>query len=73
MAKNRKLPILSVVPTGSSDDFPRFLISDARDRLWNGHDFGPTGVLYADPNAAATEVQNILRSHFEGVVPQRYQ
>lgn len=72
MAKNRKLPFLSVVPTGSSDVFPRFLISDARDRLWNGHEFGPTGVIYADPNAAATDVQNILKKNFEGVEPQRY-
>ena len=72
MAKNRKLPILSVVPTGSSDVFPRFLISDARDGLWNGHDFGPTGVLYADHNHAATDVQAILKKNFEGVEPQRY-
>ena len=71
MSKQRKLPILYVVLAGSSDEFPRFTILDAQDRLWNGQEFGPTGVLYARHNDAATEAQNILRSHFDGE-PQRY-
>lgn len=71
MADRRELPILYVVPAGSSDDFPRFTILDAQDRPWNGQEFGPTGVLYARHNDAATDAQNILRSHFDGE-PQRY-
>ena len=71
MADKRELPILYVVPAGSSDDFPRFTILDAQDRPWNGQEFGPTGVLYARHNDAATDAQNILRSHFDGE-PQRY-
>ena len=71
MSKQRKLPILYVVLAGSSDEFPRFTILDAQDRLWNGQEFGPTGVLYARHNDAAIEAQNILRSHFDDE-PQRY-
>ena len=71
MSKQRKLPILYVVLAGSSDEFPRFTILDAQDRHWNGREFGPTGVLYARHNDAATDTQNILRSHFDGE-PQRY-
>lgn len=71
MSKKRKLPILYVVLAGSSDEFPRFTILDAQDRHWNGQEFGPNGVLYARHNDAATEAQNILRSHFDGE-PQRY-
>ena len=71
MADKRELPILYVVLAGSSDEFPRFTILDAEDRPWNGQEFGPTGVLYARHNDAATDAQNILRSHFDGE-PQRY-
>ena len=71
MADRRELPILYVVLAGSSDEFPRFTILDAQDRPWNGQEFGPTGVLYARHNDAATDAQNILRSHFDGE-PQRY-
>lgn len=71
MAKKQKLPILYVALAGSSDEFPRFTILDAQDRLWNGKDFSPTGILYARHNDAATDAQNILRSHFDGE-PQRY-
>ena len=71
MADSRELPILYVVLAGSSDEFPRFTILDAQDRPWNGQEFGTTGVLYARHNDAATDAQNILRSHFDGE-PQRY-
>jgi hypothetical protein len=71
MADKRELPLLYVVLAGSSDEFPRFTILDAQDRPWNGQEFGPTGVLYASHNDAATDAQNILRSHFDGE-PQRY-
>lgn len=71
MAKKQKLPTLYVTLAGSSVEFPRFTILDAQDRLWNGQEFGPTGVLYANHNAAAVDAQNILRSHFDGE-PQRY-
>ena len=71
MADKRELPILYVVLAGSSDEFPRFTILDAQDRPWNGQEFGTTGVLYARHNDAATDAQNILRSHFDGE-PQRY-
>jgi hypothetical protein len=71
MADRRELPILYVVLAGSSDEFPRFTILDAQDRPWNGQEFGPTGVLYARHNDAATDAQNILRSHFDGE-PQRF-
>ncbi|MEK6262490.1 MAG: hypothetical protein AABP62_28160, partial [Planctomycetota bacterium] len=71
MAKSRALPILSVMGAGSQE-FPRYLISDTRDRLWTGHDFGPSGVLYAQHEAAACEIHNILKGHFEGVKPVRY-
>ena len=72
MAKKRKLPILSVVPAGSPDEFPRFLISDARNRLWDGQNFSSTGILYSAHNDAAIDVQAILKTHFEGVEPVRY-
>lgn len=71
MADRRELPILYVVLAGSSDEFPRFTILDAQDRPWNGQEFGPTGILYARHNDAATDAQQILRSHFDGE-PQRY-
>lgn len=71
MAKKQKLPILYVTLAGSSDEFPRFTILDDKDRLWNGQEFGPTGVLYARHNDASTAAHDILRSHFDGE-PQRY-
>ena len=74
MEKKQRLPVLRVMQIGS-DEFKRFLIEDQKSqKVWNGERFStlhkPT--IYADPNAAATEVQNILRKNFEGVEPQRY-
>src|SRR5688572_20377998 len=69
MSKNRRLPILSVVPAGTRQ-FERWTISDQRDRLWTGEGFGSEGWwLYASYNAAACDTQDILRSHFQGIEP----
>lgn len=71
MAKKRELPILYVVQVGESE-FQRYMIEDHEDRVWNGKQFGSEGaVLFARHNDAATDAQNILRSHFDGE-PQRY-
>lgn len=69
----KRLPILRVVQIGN-DEFERYLIEDQKSRkVWTGERFKTDGgTLYADPNAAATDVQTILKSHFEGVEPQRY-
>jgi hypothetical protein len=69
----KRLPILRVVQIGN-DEFERYLIEDQKSRkVWNGQRFKPEGgTLYADHNAAATDVQTILRKNFEGVEPQRY-
>lgn len=71
MGKERQLPVLYVVESGSPD-FQRWMISDDRDRLWGGEDFGQNAVLYASHNAAAVDAQNILRGHFGGIQPVRY-
>ena len=74
MEKKRVLPVLRVMQIGS-DEFKRFLIEDQKSqKVWTGDRFStlhkPT--IYADHNAAATEVQNILKKTFVGVEPQRY-
>ena len=71
MGNEHQLPILYVVESGSSD-FQRWMISDDRDRLWGGDDFGQNGVLYARHNDAAVDAQNILRGHFGGIQPVKY-
>ena len=71
MADRSELRILFIVLAGSSDEFPRFTILDAKDRPWNGQEYWPTGVHYAKHNDAAIETLNMLRSHFDGD-PQRY-
>jgi hypothetical protein len=71
MGKKHALPILSIVRAGPSQ-FERFQIADDKDRLWTGTAFGPTGILYATHNAAATDIQLILKGHFTGVEPVRY-
>jgi hypothetical protein len=71
MGKERQLPVLYVVESGSPD-FQRWMISDDRDRLWGGEDFGQNGVLYARHNDAAVDAQDILRGHFGGIQPVRY-
>lgn len=71
MGKERQLPVLYVVESGSPD-FQRWMISDDRDRLWNGQDFGQNGVLYARHNDAAVDAQNILRGHFGGIQSVKY-
>ena len=71
MGKKRRLPILHVVQVGNPQ-FERYLIEDEKERVWTGHEFGQPGVLFADHNQAATEVQTILKSHFPGVGPVKY-
>ena len=71
MGKERQLPVLYVVESGSPD-FKRWMISDDQDRLWGGEDFGQNGVLYATHSDAAVDAQNILRRHFDGIQPVRY-
>lgn len=71
MGKERQLPVLYVVESGSPD-FQRWMISDDRDRLWGGEDFGQNGVLYTRHNDAAVDAQNILRGHFGGIQPVKY-
>jgi hypothetical protein len=72
--EKKRLPILRVMQIGTKE-FERYLIEDEKSRkVWTGDRFStlhkPT--IYADPNAAATEVQNILKKNFAGVEPQRY-
>lgn len=71
MEKKPKLPILSIVSTGTPQ-FRRFQIADDKDRLWTGTAFGPTGVLYAKHNDAAIDIQTILKGHFKGIEPVRF-
>lgn len=71
MGPERQLPILFVVESGSPD-FQRWMISDDKDRLWDGQDFGPNGLLYARHNDAAVDARDILRGHFGGIRPVRY-
>lgn len=71
MGNERKLPVLSIVTAGTPQ-FRRFQISDDKDRLWTGQDFGETGVLYGRHNDAAIDIQTILKGHFTGVEPVRY-
>ena len=68
---NKRLPILRVVQIGNGE-FERFLIEDEQSQVWTGQEFGQSGVLYADHNHAAADVQAILKKNFEGVNPQRY-
>jgi hypothetical protein len=67
----RKLPILSVVRTGSPE-FERYLIEDDQCRLWTGEEFGDAGILYAARNHAIGDVHSILKSHFD-TPPVRYE
>ena len=69
MAKQR-LPILRVVQFGK--EFERYSIEDEQAQIWDGQKFSQSGVVYANHNHAATDVQAILKSNFEGVKPQRY-
>ncbi len=72
MADKQKLPILYVVQVGS-EEFQRYVIEDQQDRVWTGEHFDSQGAaLFARHNDAATETQNILKSNFNGVKPQRY-
>ncbi len=71
MGNERQLPVLYVVESGPSD-FQRWMISDDRDRLWSGQEFGQNGVLYARHNDAAVDAQNILRGHFGGIQSVKY-
>ena len=71
MEKKRKLPVLSIVTAGTPQ-FQRYVIADDRDRLWTGTSFGPSGVLYPTHNAAAIDIQEILKGHFTGVEPVRF-
>lgn len=71
MEKKQKLPILSVVQSGS-EQFERFLIKDEQERVWTGKRFGSDGgALYADQNQALSDTHDILRQSFKGVDPQR--
>lgn len=71
MGNRKKLPILSIVSTGTPD-FRRYKIADDKHRLWTGNEFGHGAMLFAHHNQAAIEVQSILKGHFEGVEPVRY-
>jgi hypothetical protein len=71
MEEKPHLPILSIVRAGTPQ-FQRFQILDAEDRQWTGHEFGGAGILYASHNAAAIDIQTILKGHFTGVEPVRY-
>ena len=68
----KKLPILRVVETDGP--FNRFVIEDQKNRVWTGERFSrvlkPT--LYADHNAACSDVQGILKSNFVGVETVKY-
>lgn len=71
MAKKR-LPILYVVQIGESE-FERYVIEDQQNQVWTGKQFDSEGgVLFARHNDAAIESQNILKTNFTGVEPQRY-
>ncbi len=71
MGNERQLPVLYVVES-VPPDFQRWMISDDRDRLWSGQEFGQNGVLYARHNDAAVDAQNILRGHFGGIQSVKY-
>jgi hypothetical protein len=70
--KTKKLPILNVVE--QKGPFERYVIEDNKNRVWTGDRFSklhkPT--LFANHNAAATEVQGILKKSFGGVDTVKY-
>lgn len=69
---NQRLPILHVVQVGNND-FHRYQITDEQEHRWDGEQFNSeNGVLFADHNVAATEVQEILKKNFEGVKAVKY-
>lgn len=73
MEKNRRLPILSVIPAGKQR-FQRWEIADERHRIWTGERFDETnGLLYASHNLAAIEAESILRSHVGAVTSTSYE
>jgi hypothetical protein len=68
----KRLPILHVVQVGDPD-FERFIIEDQHERVWTGERFDSAGgALFALHHEAAIAAQNILKTHFEGVAPQRF-
>jgi hypothetical protein len=70
--KKRKLPILSILQAGNPG-FDRWAIADERNRLWTGEGFGFDGQrLYASYNAAAWDIQQILRAQCQGIEPVYY-
>ncbi len=69
---NKRLPVLRVVQVGN-ETFNRFQIANEQEQVWNGEQFNPQdGVLYADHNHAAIDIQGILKKNFEGSKPQWY-
>ena len=70
MAKKQRLPILRVVQFGK--EFERYSIEDENAQVWNGQKFGQSGIVYANHNHAAIDVQAILKKNFEGIDPQRF-
>ena len=67
--------LLKVVPVDEDAPFPRYVIEDQADQVWNGTTFvsdRTQGQLFADTNEACHALQNILRSDTGGRVLYRF-
>ncbi len=68
---SKRLPILREAQVGN-EEFNRFLIANEQKHVWNELFIPDEGVLYADHNHAARDIQGIVKKNFTGLKPQCY-